>query len=228
MFRAVFTYAVVMPTLDMAAVLQGLAINLIAATVLVYGLYFRRHRRRDLVLGLMAFNLSLFVVSAALASAGSVSLGVGFGLFAVLSIVRLRSDEATQAEIGFTMVALVLGLINGLPTMDWEFKALFSALLVVGMYVVDHKVLLSPEKHQRFFVTTDFATTNQEELVQRLEEQLGCTIDKAIIARMNILRGRMTVDVRTRNTEVAAPPEPPAAPTGSSNSAGISGVGEIK
>lgn len=188
----------------MVLVLQGLGINLIAVLVLVYPLYFRRHRRRDLVLGLMAFNLSLFVVSAALASAGSVSLGVGFGLFAVLSIVRLRSDEASQAEIGFTMVSLVLGLVNGLPTMEWEFKALFSALLVVGMYVVDHRVLLSPETHQRFFVTTEFVTTNAEELVSRLEAQLGCRVDKAIITRINIRRSRMVVDVRT--TKVAALP----------------------
>jgi hypothetical protein len=146
----------------------------------------------------MAFNLSLFVVSASLASSSAISIGVGFGLFAVLSIVRLRSDEASQAEIGFTMVSLVLGLINGLPTLGVEFKILFSVVLVAGMYVVDHRMVLSPDKYRRFFVSLDKVITDPQELRKELEEALQVSVNRALITSINLRRQRMVVDVRVR------------------------------
>ena len=187
-----------MAELDLLSVARDLAINLVAVIILVFFLYFRRHRRRDLVLGLMAFNLSLFVVSASLASSSAISIGVGFGLFAVLSIVRLRSDEASQAEIGFTMVSLVLGLINGLPTLGVEFKVLFSVVLVAGMYLVDHRLVLAPDKHRRFFVSIDKVITDPVELRRELEAQLHVTVNRAIITSVNLRRQRMVVDVRVK------------------------------
>lgn len=87
-----------MTEMDVPLLLGSLALNVVAITILIFGVYFRRHRRADLLLGYFAFNVSLFTVASALASASPLSIGVGFGLFAVLSIVRLRNDESTQAE----------------------------------------------------------------------------------------------------------------------------------
>jgi len=120
-----------MGNLDTGELIRDLALNLVSIFLLVYVIYFRRHRRWDQVVGYVAFNISLFTVSAALGSSGPLNVGVGFGLFAVLSVVRLRSDESGQIEIGFTMVALVLGLMTGLPGMEFGIKVLFAALLVV-------------------------------------------------------------------------------------------------
>ena len=38
-------------------------------------------------------------------------MGVGFGLFAVLSIVRLRSEPFSNRELAYFFVALVLALV---------------------------------------------------------------------------------------------------------------------
>lgn len=178
--------------------LRDLAMNLVAATILVFGLYFRRHRRRDLVLGYFAFNVSLFSVAAAMGAAGSVSVGMGFGIFAVLSIVRLRSDEATQGEIGYTMVVLVLGLLNGLPGPAFEVKLLFTVLLVVAMYVIDHPALLAVDRHKRCRVTLDVVLTDPEQLRQDLEVRLGGTVKHVIVQDIDYVRETMRVDVRYR------------------------------
>jgi hypothetical protein len=175
---------------------RDLVLNLAALIVLVFGVYFRRHRRRDLVVGYAALNVSLFAVAAALGSSNPLNIGVGFGLFAVLSIVRLRSDEATQAEIGYTMVSLVLGLLTGLPGLSLEVKALFALLLVGTMYVVDHPALLPPDQHQRYRVELDRVVVEPAALRQTLEDRLGAQVRAVTIQEVDYVRETMRLDVR--------------------------------
>lgn len=177
--------------------LRDLVLNLVAITVLAYGLYFRRHRRRDLFLGYVAFNVCLFSVAAAL-SAAPLTIAVGFGLFAVLSIVRLRSDETNQTEIGYTMVSLVLGLLLGLPGLEFTNKLLFALLLVGAMYVADHPALLSPDRHQRYRVELDVVYTDPAALRAALEERLGGEVKHMIIRDVDYVRETTRVDVRLR------------------------------
>ena len=175
---------------------RDLVLNLAALTVLIFAVYFRRHRRRDLVVGYAALNVSLFAVAAALGSSNPLNIGVGFGLFAVLSIVRLRSDEATQAEIGYTMVSLVLGLLTGLPGLSLEVKALFALLLVGTMYVVDHPALLPPDQHQRYRVELDRVVVEPAALRQALEDRLGAQVRSVTIQEVDYVRETMRLDVR--------------------------------
>ena len=183
--------------------LSSLALNLVAVYVLVLGIYFRRHRRRDLVLGYLAFNVSLFAVAAALGSSSPLNVGVGFGLFAVLSIVRLRSDESTQAEIGYTMVSLVLGLLNGLPGLQFEIKLLFTILLLGTMYVADHPAVLPQDRHHRYRVELDQILADPELLRAELQHRLGSVVHRATIQEIDYVRETMRVDVRTTTPAVA-------------------------
>ena len=47
-----------------------------------------------------------------------VDIALGFGLFAILSIIRLRSTSVTQQEVAYYFVALVMGLVNGMDIPD--------------------------------------------------------------------------------------------------------------
>lgn len=195
-----------MGELVLTDLLRDLALNIVAVSLLVFGVYFRRHRRRDLVLGYIAFNLSLFAVAQALGSSSPLNVGVGFGLFAVLSIVRLRSDEATQAEIGYTMVALVLGLLLGLPGLAFEVKLLFAILLVAAMYIVDHPAVLPPERHLRFRVVLDEIEVDRDALEALIGRRYGGVVRELHIQDIDEVRETMRIDVRMTATPGAAEP----------------------
>ena len=94
-----------------------LGADLLAIFLLAFVLYFRRHRRADLLLAYVALNIGIFVAMSLL-SRVRVDIALGFGLFAILSIIRLRSSAVTQQEVAYYFVALVLGLVNGLGLDD--------------------------------------------------------------------------------------------------------------
>src|SRR5699024_4106409 len=94
-----------------AEVLILIVADLVAAIILTFGLYWRRHYRRDLVVAFFGINVGVLAVSAALADS-QVGAGVGLGLFGVLSIIRLRSDELAQHEIAYYFAMLALGLLG--------------------------------------------------------------------------------------------------------------------
>ncbi len=184
-----------MGNLNTGEVIRDLVLNLASVFLLVYVIYFRRHRRWDQVVGYVAFNISLFTVSAALGSSGPLNVGVGFGLFAVLSVVRLRSDESGQIEIGFTMVALVLGLMSGLPGMEFGIKALFAGLLVVAMFLVDLGVISRNLRYSRVRVDLDRIIHDDQELTAHLESTFSKSVKNVSIRSVDMVRDTMTLDV---------------------------------
>lgn len=85
-----------------------LAATDLVAAVLLSAIYFQRHRRRDLVVAFLGVNVGVLAVATVLGTA-EVALGLGLGLFGVLSIIRLRSSEITQREVAYYFAALAIG-----------------------------------------------------------------------------------------------------------------------
>ena len=172
-----------------------LAIDLTAISILAFGLYFRRHFRRDLVLAYVALNVGVLAVTMLLAGS-EVGLGLGLGLFGILSIIRLRSDAITQEEIAYYFSALAIGLINGLnPGPGWLAPTLTAVILGV-MWLVDHPRFARRIRRQT--LTLDVAYPHRGQLIAALEELLGGRVLHHVVLSVDLVRDTTVVDVRYR------------------------------
>lgn len=177
------------------SLLIAIVTDLISITILAYVLYFRRHRRRDLLLSYIALNVGVLAVTVALSSV-EVGIGLGFGLFGILSIIRLRSDQITQQEIAYYFVALVLGLLAGLhPAPEWITPAL-SALLLLVMTMVDASRVASRTRHHTLML--DRAYTDERELRTAVTELLNASLVRMDVLDIDLVRDTTQVDVRYR------------------------------
>ncbi|WP_141879465.1 DUF4956 domain-containing protein [Homoserinimonas aerilata] len=188
--------------------LAMILLDLLAVGILVFGIYFARHRRRDLLVAYLIVNIGVMAV-AMLLSSSAVGAGLGLGLFGVLSIIRLRSSEIAQHEVGYYFAALALGLLAGLGVGgDWVAPALM-ALVVVTMLVGDSRVLF--RRHRQQTITLDAAYADETQLRERLEELLGARVHVATVQRLDLVNDTTVVDVRYEI--VRAPASATLAPT---------------
>jgi hypothetical protein len=172
-----------------------LGVDVAAIFLLAYALYFRRHRRADLLLGYVALNIGLFVAMSVLGTV-PVDMSLGFGLFAILSIIRLRSTSVTQQEVAYYFVALVMGLVNGLGLDDRRLVVLINVVLLATMLVVDGRPLR--ERVRRLDVTLDVVHADDFALVADLERRLGGQVMHHQVNEVDYVRDTMVVDVRYR------------------------------
>jgi hypothetical protein len=183
-----------------------LGIDIVAIFVLAYVLYFRRHRRADLLLAYVSLNIGIFMVMSLLGSV-RVDVALGFGLFAILSIIRLRSTSVTQQEVAYYFVALVLGLANGLNLDNRLLIVLVNVVLVLTMLAVDSQPLR--DRARRLDVTLDKVHTDEAALVADLERRLGGTVMHHEVNEIDHTRGTMLVDVRYKVGTVQPEPSVP-------------------
>lgn len=179
-----------------------IAIDLAAVSLLTFGLYFPRHRRRDLVVAFLGVNVGVLAVAIVLGGS-EIGAGLGLGLFGVLSIIRLRSDEIAQHEVAYYFASLALGLLTGLSTAVNPLTIALMALIVLVLFVGDHPGLFARYRAQTILL--DSAFTDDEQLTDHLGLLLDARIRSVGVRHLDLVNDTTLVDVRYQIPVNSAP-----------------------
>ena len=171
-----------------------IAADLLAIALLVFGMFLPRHGRRDLVAAYLGVNVGVFAVAAALTASGVASAGVGLGLFGVLSIIRLRSEELTQTEIAYYFGALAIGLLAGLGAGAVPMIGALMALVVVTLWIGDHPRIATRSVRQTLVL--DRAHGDRSALHAHVERVLGGTVHEISVVKTDLVNDTTVVSVR--------------------------------
>ena len=170
----------------------------------------RRRPRRGLFMVYASFNLGLFAVLTVI-TRQHVGPAVGFGLFAMLSIVRLRSEPFGNADLAYFFCALVLALANGLRLDDPWLGVACDALVLLALYLVDHPALYRRTARQR--VVLDEAISGDAALRAAVEARLGVEVVEVTVEETDFVRETTRVSVRYLQPRGVPEPEPVEAMT---------------
>lgn len=182
-------------TVDLGLILPRLLLDVIGISVLLMGLYFRNYRRADLVAVYLACNIGLFSVLTIL-SFSPVSSAVGFALFGVLSIIRLRSFEFLPTQIAYFFISLAIALICATDMAGLVLPIILVAVMLVAMAIVDGAKFRAVTENS--VVVLDVAIPDSTELKAHLNTLLGAEIINMNVTAVNLLQETTTVEVTYR------------------------------
>ncbi len=170
-----------------------IAADLVSILALVFLLFVPRHQRRDLIVAYLVVNVGVLALMATLSSVAT-SLGVGLGLFGVLSIIRLRSEELAQHEVAYYFAALALGLLAGNTALAVEWTLGLMAAVLVTLFVGDHPRVARRTSRQQ--VTLDHACADDADLRLQVEAVIGGRVQEMKVVRTDLVNDTTVVDVR--------------------------------
>ena len=121
--------------------LSRIAIDSVAMVVLVFGMYYRRYRDKELVTAAAMFNIFVFAVLTVLSSV-QFSVSAGFGLFAILALFTLRSEPINKIEITYFFGSVAIAVICSVHGTPIALVATIAGLVLLGAFVIDHPLIL--------------------------------------------------------------------------------------
>ncbi|MBB6629763.1 DUF4956 domain-containing protein [Nocardioides sp. KIGAM211] len=170
-----------------------LGLDVLSMLLLVGVLYRRRVAAPEMILVFTALNIGLFAAVSAIGS-GSFPTGIGFGLFGLLSLVRLRSTAFTLKDVAYTFVALILALINGLPERNLMLVIALDIVLLAAIWLTDDSRSTQPTRIMR--VTLDRAVTDTDAAMALVRDRLAVEPISLSVDDVDFVRETTRVSVR--------------------------------
>lgn len=198
------TSAVVHPELTMSQYVL-IAADIVAILILTFALSFPRHRRRDLVVAFLGINVGVLAICSVLTSVDT-SVGLGIGLFGVLSVIRLRSDELSQREVAYYFAALALGLLGGVKVTEPEFSLVMMATVLAVIWVADAPWLLGQYRNR--IMTLDRAFSDEKQAVAYVGQLLGTDTLSVSIRKVDLVNDTTEIEVRFKGDPAVMPKAP--------------------
>src|SRR5690606_330657 len=119
------------------------------------------------------------------------SLGVGFGLFAIFSVLRYRTEETSFREMTYLFVVIALPVVNALlvPAGDLALAVVANAFVLAVVFFVERVwgfsfVEYRPVRYERL----DLVVPGRRlELIADLRARTGLEVESVEIRRIDLL-----------------------------------------
>lgn len=183
---------------ELIKLLGRLTLNLVFATIVIRGVYFRLYRNHEYVFTYYSFNVITFCLSLLLMKV-PIELGFALGLFAVFGILRYRTEAVRIRDQTYLFIVIGLGIVNAVANGQIGVVELIAVnAVIVGVTMV---LELSPSSRNvnstiMFYDNLALLKPGYEgELYCDLITRTGLRVVRVSVRRVDMLRDAAEIEV---------------------------------
>lgn len=164
-------------------------VDIAAVFLLIRFIYFRHYRRTDLFLTFFGFNIIIFLITYLLNKV-EMSMGAAFGLFAVFSMLRYRTENISAKDMTYLFFSIALGLITAISKGSWDDLAIMCLILLTLTALLEGGWLIKKENTKviNYDKIQLITPEKREELLLDLKQRTGLNIHRVIIQEIDFLK----------------------------------------
>lgn len=165
--------------------------------VLVRFIYYPVYKKNDYFFTFFMFNVTIFIITHLLNSETGFSMGAAFGLFAIFSMLRYRTEDISARDMTYLFAVITLGLISSVNQGNLLELLLINGIVLGLAFLLDGGILIKTERMQvvQYEKIEMIRPENRQELLSDLRERTGLNIKKISIDKIDFLRDTALIKV---------------------------------
>jgi hypothetical protein len=173
----------------------SIALNILALIIILRFIYLPNYGNKDFMFTFFLFNIIVFLLTFLLNHI-KISMGAAFGLFAIFSMLRYRTEDISTKDMTYLFVVIAIGLIGAIKLEYYELAAIYG-VIIATVYALDGNVLMKREYSK--IVTYEnielIQPDKRELLLEDLKNRTGLNIHRISISKIDFLQDAAIIKV---------------------------------
>ena len=180
-----------------------LLIDIASVFVLIRYVYFPTYKHRELFFTFFIFNLIIFLICFLLNKV-ELSMGAAFGLFAVFSMLRYRTEDISIKDMTYLFLVIAMGLMaavtkikDAVDAYEYLFLVIINGIVILLTYLLESNALMRKEAVK--IITYEnielVKADRHEELKADISARTGIQINRITVQKIDFLRDTAQVRI---------------------------------
>jgi len=180
-----------------------LIVDFASVFALIRFVYFPAYKKRELFFTFFIFNIIIFFICFLLNKV-ELSMGAAFGLFAVFSMLRYRTEDISIKDMTYLFLVIALGLISAVTKVKGAsegfeviFIALINAVIVFLAFILESKLFIKKEV-VKIINYENIELINEErhpELIEDIKKRTGINVHRISVQKIDFLKDSAQIKI---------------------------------
>lgn len=174
-----------------------LIVNIISISILCYGCYYRLNKNYNVAGSFLLFGVGIFIITNLLHGV-DMSMEFAFGLFAVFTMLRYRTDAISIKEMTYLFLVTAIALLTAVSSLRIPELLMLNGLICLIAFIVDTRFLRSRYLIQRLSYERieNIKPENRARLLEDLRNRTGLNVIDTDIIHIDFLRDTAEINVK--------------------------------
>lgn len=180
-----------------------LLIDLTSVFILVRFIYYPIYKHRELFFTYFIFNIIIFLISFLLNKV-DLSMGAAFGLFAVFSMLRYKTEEIAIKDMTYLFLTIAIGLVSAVTKVkdtedhiEYLFLIGINAVVLVLTYLLESNIFMKKESVKTILYENIelIKADKKEELLADIRLRSGFNVHRYSIHKIDFLKDAAQIKI---------------------------------
>ncbi len=178
-------------------------IDIVSVFILIRLVYYRVYKRSDLFFTFFIFNVVIFLICFLLNKV-ELSMGAAFGLFAVFSMLRYRTEDISIKDMSYLFLVIAIGLIAAVTKIkdtsdayEYLFLGLINLVIIGVAFIFETNLFFKKEAVQivNYENIELIKKERHAELIEDIRLRTGLNVHRISIGKIDFLKDAAQIKI---------------------------------